>query len=182
MRVETPPVVRSGGDPHIDRRARSRVTALPRLRLLGLFNSSPRTEAEGDSRLYHGTKGLIETVDSRTVAMNLEDGKEAITLGGGCFWCLQPIFQDLKGVEKVEVGYAGGHTKDPTYEDVCTDSTGHAEAVQVTYDPKTISTEELLTIFFTVHDPTTLNRKGHDEGSQYRSAVYYHTPAQKAAV
>ena len=105
-----------------------------------------------------------------------------MTLAGGCFWCLQPIFQDLRGVEKVEVGYAGGRTKDPTYEDVCTDSTGHAEVVQVTYDPKAIPTEELLKIFFTVHDPTTLNRQGHDEGSQYRSAVYYHTPAQKAAV
>ena len=110
------------------------------------------------------------------------DGKEVVTLAGGCFWCLQPIFQDLRGVEKVEVGYAGGRTKDPTYEDVCTDSTGHAEVVQVTYDPKAIPTEELLKIFFTVHDPTTLNRQGHDEGSQYRSAVYYHTPAQKAAV
>ena len=107
--------------------------------------------------------------------------KEVITLGGGCFWCLQPIFQDLRGVEKVEVGYSGGQTKEPTYEDVCTDSTGHAEVVQVTYDPKTISTEELLTIFFTVHDPTTLNRQGHDAGTQYRSAVFYHSAAQKAA-
>ncbi len=106
--------------------------------------------------------------------------KEVITLGGGCFWCLQPIFQDLRGVEKVEVGYSGGQTKEPTYEDVCTDSTGHAEVVQVTYDPKTISTEELLTIFFTVHDPTTLNRQGHDAGTQYRSAVFYQNPAQKA--
>jgi len=110
------------------------------------------------------------------------DGKEVVTLAGGCFWCLQPIFQDLRGVEKVEVGYAGGRTKDPTYEDVCTDSTGHAEVVQVTYDPKAIPTEELLKIFFTVHDPTTLNRQGHDTGTQYRSAVFYHTPAQKAAV
>src|SRR5881628_1050958 len=104
---------------------------------------------------------------------------EVITLGGGCFWCLQPIFQDLRGVEKVEVGYSGGQTKDPTYEDVCTDSTGHAEVVQVTYDPKTISTEELLTIFFVIHDPTTLNRQGHDAGTQYRSAVFYHAPEQK---
>lgn len=110
------------------------------------------------------------------------DGADVITLGGGCFWCLQPIFQDLRGVEKVEVGYSGGRTKNPTYEDVCTDSTGHAEAVQVTYDPQTISTEELLKIFFTVHDPTTLNRQGHDVGTQYRSAVFYRTPEQKAAV
>ena len=113
--------------------------------------------------------------------METRDGLETITLGGGCFWCLQPIFQDLRGVEKIEVGYSGGRTKNPTYEDVCTDSTGHAEAVQVTYDPQTISTEELLKIFFTVHDPTTLNRQGHDVGTQYRSAVFHHTPAQKAA-
>ena len=110
------------------------------------------------------------------------DGKEVVTLAGGCFWCLQPIFQDLKGVEKAEVGYSGGRTKNPTYEDVCTDSTGHAEAVEVTYDPRTIATEEVLKIFFTVHDPTTLNRQGHDVGSQYRSAVFYRTPEQKAAV
>ncbi len=109
-------------------------------------------------------------------------GREVVTLAGGCFWCLQPIFQDLRGVETVEVGYSGGRTKNPTYEDVCTDSTGHAEAVQVTYDTQTISTEELLKIFFTVHDPTTLNRQGHDVGSQYRSAVFYRTPEQKAAV
>ena len=110
------------------------------------------------------------------------DGTEVVTLAGGCFWCLQPIFQDLRGVEKVEVGYAGGRTRNPKYEDVSTDSTGHAESVQVTYDPGTISTEELLKIFFTVHDPTTPNRQGHDVGTQYRSAVFYHTPEQKAAV
>jgi len=110
------------------------------------------------------------------------DAKEVVTLAGGCFWCLQPIFQDLRGVEKVEVGYSGGRTKNPTYEDVCTGSTGHAEAVQVTYDPPKISTEEFLKIFFTVHDPTTLNRQGHDFGTQYRSAVFYRTPEQKATV
>ncbi len=109
-------------------------------------------------------------------------GREVVTLAGGCFWCLQPIFQDLRGVEKVEVGYSGGRTKNPTYEDVCSDSTGHAEAVQVTYDPQSISTEELLRIFFNVHDPTTVNRQGHDVGTQYRSAVFYRTPGQKATV
>ena len=114
--------------------------------------------------------------------MDPQGGSETITVAGGCFWCLQPIFQDLRGVEKVEVGYSGGRTKDPTYEDVCTDSTGHAEAVQVTYDPKTISTEEFLKIFFTMHDPTTLNRQGHDTGTQYRSAVFYRSPEQKAAI
>ena len=113
--------------------------------------------------------------------MDPGDGKETVTLGGGCFWCLQPLFQDLRGVERVECGYSGGHVKDPSYEDVCTDTTGHAEVVQVTFDPKAVSLEELLKIFFTVHDPTTLNRQGGDVGTQYRSAVFYRTPEQKAA-
>ena len=112
--------------------------------------------------------------------METRDGLETITLGGGCFWCLQPIFQDLRGVENVVVGYAGGHVKDPTYEMVCTDSTGHAEVVQVAFDPKVLTLEDLLKVFFSVHDPTTLNRQGHDEGTQYRSAIFYHTPEQKA--
>ncbi len=112
--------------------------------------------------------------------MGTESGKEVITLAGGCFWCLQPIFQDLKGVDRVEVGYAGGQTKNPTYEDVCTDSTGHAEVVQVTFDPRALPLDDLLKIFFTVHDPTTLNRQGHDSGTQYRSAVFYATREQKA--
>ena len=113
--------------------------------------------------------------------MKLENGREAITLAGGCFWCLQPILQDLRGVDKVEVGYAGGQTKNPTYEDVCTDSTGHAEVVQVTFNPSVLSLDDLLKIFFTVHDPTTLNRQGHDVGTQYRSAVFYSASEQKAA-
>ncbi len=111
----------------------------------------------------------------------MDDGKETVTLAGGCFWCLQPIFQDLRGVEKVEVGYSGGTTTDPTYEDVCTDATGHAEVVQVTFDPKAIPLEDVLRVFFTVHDPTTLNRQGHDVGTQYRSAVFYRGPEQKEA-
>jgi peptide-methionine (S)-S-oxide reductase len=105
---------------------------------------------------------------------------ESITLGGGCFWCLQPLFQDLRGVSKVEVGYAGGHVRNPTYEAVCTDTTGHAEVVDVTFEPDVVSLESLLRIFFTVHDPTTLNRQGNDEGTQYRSVVFYRTPEQKA--
>src|SRR3990170_4702269 len=114
--------------------------------------------------------------------MNADGGKEVVTLGGGCFWCLQPMFQDLRGVEKVECGYSGGHVKDPSYEDVCTDRTGHAEVVQVTFDPKVIPLDDLLGIFFTMHDPTTLNRQGHDVGTQYRSAIFYRGPEQKEAV
>ncbi len=106
---------------------------------------------------------------------------EVATLAGGCFWCLQPLFQDLQGVAKVECGYAGGHVKDPSYEDVCTDTTGHAEAIQVTFDPAVITYADLLHIFFTVHDPTTLNRQGADTGTQYRSAIFYHAAEQKAA-
>ncbi|MBI4416473.1 MAG: peptide-methionine (S)-S-oxide reductase MsrA [Euryarchaeota archaeon] len=106
-------------------------------------------------------------------------GREVATLGGGCFWCLQPLFQELRGVDKVVVGYSGGHVKDPSYELVCTDTTGHAEAVQVTFDPNVVSYEDLLKVFFSVHDPTTLNRQGNDMGTQYRSAIFYHTPDQK---
>jgi len=112
--------------------------------------------------------------------MGGEAGEGVATLAGGCFWCLQPVFQELRGVEQVVVGYSGGQTRNPTYEAVCTETTGHAEAVQVTFDPDLISFEDLLRIFFTVHDPTTLNRQGNDVGTQYRSAVFYHTPAQKA--
>ncbi len=113
--------------------------------------------------------------------MSPPNGKETVTLAGGCFWCLQPLFQDLRGVEKVEVGYSGGSVANPSYEDVCTDATGHAEVVRVTFDSKEIPLEDLLRVFFTVHDPTTLNRQGHDTGTQYRSAVFYTSPEQKAA-
>lgn len=114
--------------------------------------------------------------------MTAEDGREVATVAGGCFWCLQPLFEELRGVEKVVVGYSGGKVANPTYEQVCSDETGHAEAVQVTFDPKAISLDDLLKVFFTVHDPTTLNRQGNDIGTQYRSVVFYHSPEQKAAV
>lgn len=104
---------------------------------------------------------------------------EIATLGGGCFWCLEPIFAGLKGVEKVESGYSGGKVKNPGYREICTGNTGHAEVVQVTFDPGVIGYQELLEIFFTVHDPTTLNRQGNDAGTQYRSVIFYHSPAQK---
>jgi peptide-methionine (S)-S-oxide reductase len=106
--------------------------------------------------------------------------REVATLAGGCFWCLDAVFRDLRGVEKVESGYAGGTTPNPSYEQVCSGKTGHAEAVQVTFDPAAISFRELLGVFFTIHDPTTLNRQGGDVGTQYRSAIFYHTPVQRA--
>ncbi len=105
---------------------------------------------------------------------------ETATLAGGCFWCLEAAFQDLKGVERVQSGYAGGRVANPSYEQVCTGTTGHAEVVQITFDPEMVSFDDLLHVFFTIHDPTTLNRQGVDVGSQYRSAIFYHTPDQKA--
>jgi peptide-methionine (S)-S-oxide reductase len=107
--------------------------------------------------------------------------KEVATLAGGCFWCLEAVFGELRGVENVVPGYAGGHVSDPTYKHVCTGSTGHAEVAQVTFDPRLISYRDLLKVYFAIHDPTTLNRQGADVGTQYRSAIYYHTPEQRAA-
>jgi peptide-methionine (S)-S-oxide reductase len=108
-------------------------------------------------------------------------GKEIATLGGGCFWCLEAVFDGLQGVDSVESGYTGGKVVNPTYDQVCDGNTGHAEVVRVTFDPNVVSFRELLEIFFAIHDPTTLNRQGNDAGTQYRSAIYYHSPAQKAA-
>lgn len=101
------------------------------------------------------------------------------TLGGGCFWCLEAVYKDLKGVEKVVSGYAGGWVPNPGYQLVCTGTTGHAEVVQLTYDPQVISFEQILQIFFTIHDPTTLNRQGNDVGPQYRSIILYHDEDQR---
>jgi len=100
------------------------------------------------------------------------------TLAGGCFWCLEAVFQQLKGVSKVTSGYAGGKRPNPTYEQVCTGTTGHAEVVQVEFDPAVISYRDLLDVFFTIHDPTTLNQQGADTGTQYRSAIFFHSPDQ----
>ncbi len=105
--------------------------------------------------------------------------RERITLGGGCFWCLEPVFRALEGVEDAVVGYAGGGVPDPSYELVCTGMTGHAEVVQVTFNPAVISLREILEVFFSVHDPTTPNRQGADVGTQYRSIILYHDPRQK---
>jgi peptide-methionine (S)-S-oxide reductase len=107
--------------------------------------------------------------------------REVATLAGGCFWCLEAVYLELRGVLGVQSGYAGGHVPHPSYELVCTGSTGHAEVVQVTFDPDEISYRELLDVFFTIHDPTTLNRQGNDVGTQYRSAIFYHTAEQQAA-
>ena len=104
---------------------------------------------------------------------------ETATLGAGCFWCVEAVFDDLKGVESVESGYSGGHTENPTYQQVCSETTGHAEVAQINFDPNEISFKEVLQVFFAVHDPTTLNRQGNDVGSSYRSAIFYHDDNQK---
>lgn len=106
--------------------------------------------------------------------------KEIATLAGGCFWCLEAVYVELKGVDKVVSGYSGGTVANPTYKQVTSGTTGHAEVVQITFDPQIITYKELLEVFFTIHDPTTLNRQGADIGTQYRSAIYYHSPEQKS--
>jgi peptide-methionine (S)-S-oxide reductase len=106
-------------------------------------------------------------------------GKEIATLGGGCFWCLEAVYDQLEGVESVESGYMGGHVENPTYDEICDGESGHAEVVRVTFDPEVISYRDLLEIFFAIHDPTTPNRQGHDIGTQYRSAIFYHSEEQR---
>ena len=105
--------------------------------------------------------------------------REVATLGGGCFWCLEAVYQELRGVEKVESGYSGGHVPNPTYRAVCSETTGHAEVVQVTFDPSVVSYRDILEVYFTIHDPTTLNRQGADVGTQYRSVIFYHDDEQR---
>jgi len=107
--------------------------------------------------------------------------REEATLGGGCFWCLEAVFDELEGVIEVESGYMGGHTAEPTYEEVCSGTTGHAEVVRVAFDPALLSYADLLRVFFSIHDPTTLNRQGGDVGTHYRSVIFHHTPEQEAA-
>ncbi|MEL6269383.1 MAG: peptide-methionine (S)-S-oxide reductase MsrA [Chloroflexota bacterium] len=107
--------------------------------------------------------------------------KEVTTLGGGCFWCLEAVYDELKGVQSVESGYMGGHVENPTYRAVCTGQTGHNEVVRITFDNEVVSFDDILNVFFTIHDPTTLNRQGNDIGTQYRSEVFYHSEAQREA-
>ena len=120
-------------------------------------------------------------MSQKNIKMNRGTDKEIATLAGGCFWCLEAIFKEVKGIEKVVSGYSGGTAVNPSYNEVCSGITGHAESVQLTYHPKQISFREILAIFFAVHDPTTLNRQGADVGTQYRSAIFYHNEEQKTA-
>lgn len=111
----------------------------------------------------------------------MDNKREIATFGGGCFWCVEAVYKELKGVDRVVSGYAGGHTENPTYQQVCSGDTGHAEVTQITFDPEAISFEDLLYVFWRVHDPTTLNRQGADVGTQYRSIILYHDEAQRKA-
>jgi peptide-methionine (S)-S-oxide reductase len=113
--------------------------------------------------------------------MSAQPARELATLGGGCFWCLEAVYKDLKGVDSVVSGYAGGHAENPTYEQVCGGRTGHAEVVQIAFDPQVVTYRDLLDVFFTIHDPTTKDRQGADVGPQYRSIILHHGPEQKAA-
>lgn len=124
-------------------------------------------------------KPIIKDDFKEPVKVKEIEGMEVATFAGGCFWCTEAVFLEINGVEKVVSGYIGGKTKNPTYKDICTGETGHAEAIQITYNPKEVAYEDLLEVFFGTHDPTTLNRQGADVGTQYRSEIFYHSEAQK---
>ncbi len=124
-------------------------------------------------------KPVVKEEFKEPVKVKVKQGMEVATFAGGCFWCTEAVFLEIKGVEKVVSGYIGGKTKNPTYKDICTGETGHAEAIQITFNPNEVAYEDLLEIFFGTHDPTTLNRQGADVGTQYRSEIFYHSEAQK---
>lgn len=124
-------------------------------------------------------KPVVKEEFKEPVKTKVKEGMEVATFAGGCFWCTEAVFLEIKGVEKVVSGYIGGKTVNPTYKDICTGETGHAEAIQITFNPNEVAYEDLLEIFFGTHDPTTLNRQGADVGTQYRSEIFYHSEAQK---
>ena len=124
-------------------------------------------------------KPVVKEEFKEPIKVKVKEGMEVATCAGGCFWCTEAVFLEIKGVEKVVSGYIGGKTVNPTYKDICTGETGHAEAIQITFNPNEVAYEDLLEIFFGTHDPTTLNRQGADVGTQYRSEIFYHSEAQK---
>jgi len=130
----------------------------------------------------YSSKSENNIKEAQKMENETEQNLDKITLGGGCFWCMEAVFQRMKGVEKVESGYSGGNVKNPAYREVCTGSTGHAEVVRVTFDKNITSLEDILAVFFVVHDPTTLNRQGADAGTQYRSAIYYQNDEQHKVI
>lgn len=143
---------------------------------------APRTKKPATNTKSDQKQGQQKQAQEKKMDASAETGSsglEKATFGSGCFWCSEAVFQQLKGVRSVVSGYSGGVTENPTYQQVCTGQTGHAEVIQVTFDPKEITYPELLEVFWQTHDPTTLNRQGNDEGTQYRSVIFYHTPQQK---
>ncbi len=146
-----------------------KILIIPVIMLGIVFGSCAQTKQEPAT-----TKPPNETIKTMR-----NSNLSTATFGGGCFWCTEAIFQQLKGVESVASGYSGGQVKNPSYREICTGTTGHAEAIQVSFDPSVISYEQLLQVFFTTHDPTTLNRQGADVGTQYRSVIFYHDENQK---
>lgn len=142
---------------------------------------APAGESESPSRQPGASPAASPSAaDAPALADDLAPRRtELATLGGGCFWCIEAVFERVRGVAAVESGYSGGHVKNPTYEQVCTGTTGHAEVCQIRFDPEQVSYEQLLDVFFSVHDPTTLNRQGADVGPQYRSVIFYHDEAQR---
>ena len=124
-------------------------------------------------------KPVVKEEFKEPVKVKVKEGMEVATFAGGCFWCTEAVFLEIKGVEKVVSGYIGGKTINPTYKDICTGETGHAEAIQITFNPNEVAYEDLLEVFFAIHDPTALNRQGADVGTQYRSEIFYHSEAQK---
>jgi peptide-methionine (S)-S-oxide reductase len=154
------------------------------LTLVEISTGSQRPRRAFCGRMRYTTSAGIHT-NRKMVSMTVNDGQsvgsrtEIATLGGGCFWCLEAVYDELRGVQQVESGYSGGEVPDPTYRQVCTGTTGHAEVVQVTFDPEVVSFREILEVYFTIHDPTTLNRQGADVGPQYRSAIFYHDEDQR---
>ncbi len=153
------------------------------LLFLGFLLMAGSFSAAGCSRFGTPSKTSLNSDENKTMNDTTKEDTnlETAVFAGGCFWCIETLFQDLKGVEKVESGYSGGTTPNPTYKEVCTGSTGHAEVIKITFDPSVITYEQLLTVFFHVHDPTTLNRQGADAGTQYRSAVFYADDKQKTS-
>jgi peptide-methionine (S)-S-oxide reductase len=144
-----------------------------------MFGSRTADGPSPAGQLTSSDDGAKKRPEGRTQAGVAAHGMETATFGSGCFWCTEAVFQRIKGVESVESGYSGGNVKNPTYYEVCEGTTGHAEVVQVTYDPKVVTYPELLEVFWKLHDPTTLNRQGNDVGTQYRSVIFYHTDEQK---
>ena len=137
------------------------------------------TSCSGNNTNVLNNEIISDMSNAEVEKLSVEGKTDTATFGAGCFWCVEAIFQELKGVHSVKSGYAGGFVKNPSYKEVCTGRTGHAEVAQIVYDPSVISFEELLEVFWKTHDPTTLNRQGADVGTQYRSAVFFHNEEQK---